>query len=79
MIDLNSAEIQAVSALNRLREPGNEALKRLLSSELEAATQKLVRAGDMVTIHRLQGRAEAFEDLLRAIEESAKVANRARA
>jgi putative heme degradation protein len=77
MIDLNSAEIQAVHALNRLREPGNEALGRLLASELEVAKQKLVHAGDTVTIHRLQGRAEAFEDLLRAIEESAKVANRA--
>lgn len=77
MIDLNSAGLQAVQALSRLREPGNEALSRLLTSELETAKQRLIHAGDMVTIHRLQGRAEAFEDLLRAIQESAKVANRA--
>ena len=77
MIDLNTAEIQAVRALNRLKEPGNDALLRLLASEAELAKQKLVAAGDMVTIHRLQGRVEAFEDLLRAAEESPKVLNRA--
>jgi len=73
MIDLNTAEIQAVQALLRLREPGNEALLRLITAELESAKQKLVRAVDMAQIHRLQGRAEAFEDLLRAVEESPKV------
>jgi hypothetical protein len=77
MIDLNSAEPQALKALSRLREPGNEALLRLLTSELEAAKQKLVHAGDMAMIHRLQGRAEAYEDLLRAVEESAEVVRRA--
>ena len=40
------------------------------------AKGRLVSATDMVTIHRLQGRAEAFEDLLKAIEESPKVVNR---
>lgn len=76
MIDLNKADVQAVRALSALREPGNQALLNLISAELEAAKQKLVRAGDMVLIHRLQGRAEALEDLLRATEESAKVLNR---
>jgi hypothetical protein len=73
MIDLNSADIQAVKALLRLKEPGNDALLRLIEVELESAKQKLVKAVDMVQIHRLQGRAEAFEDLLRAVEESPKV------
>lgn len=77
MIDLNSANIQAVKVLNRLREAENEPLLRLIASELEGAKQKLVHAGDMVSVHRLQGRAEAFDDLLRAVEESAKVVNRA--
>lgn len=76
MIDLNSAESQAVKALSRFKEPGNEALLRLLTSELEAAKQKLIHAGDMALIHRLQGRAEAFEDLLRAANESAEVVRR---
>ena len=73
MIDLNSADIQAVKALLRLREPGNEALLRLIEAELETAKQKLVKAIDMVQVHRLQGRAEAFEDLLKAVEESPRV------
>jgi hypothetical protein len=73
MIDLNSADPQSVNALSRLKEPGGEALLRLLRTELDAAKQKLIYAGDMALIHRLQGRAEAFEDLLRAAEESAEV------
>jgi hypothetical protein len=77
MIDLNSAEPQAVKALVRLREPGGEALLRLIEAELESAKQKLVHAADTVHIHRLQGRAEAFEDLLKAVEEAPKVESRA--
>ena len=73
MIDLNNAEIQAVKALLRLREPGNEALLGLIEAELETAKQKLVKAVDMVQVHRLQGRAEAFDDLLKAVEESPKL------
>ena len=73
MIDLNNAEIQAIKALLRLREPGNEALLKLIEAEQEAAKQKLVKAIDMVQVHRLQGRAEAFEDLLKAIEESPRL------
>ncbi len=76
MIDLNNAESQAVYALIRFREPGNEALLRLLAAELEGAKQRLIHASDMVKIHRLQGRAEAFEDLLRAIEEAPKADKR---
>jgi|TARA_B100001093_G_C26213403_1_gene752999 hypothetical protein len=73
MIDLNNAEIQAVKALLRLREPGNEALLGLIEAELETAKQKLVKAVDMVQVHRLQGRAEAFDDLLKAVEESPRL------
>jgi hypothetical protein len=76
MINLNSASRQAIQALNRLREPGNEALVQFFESQLAEAKQKLVYADDMGMIHRLQGRAEAFEDLLKAIEESQKVVNR---
>lgn len=76
MIDLNSADKQAVMALARLKEPSAQAVLGLLRSELEAAKQKLVYAVDMAHVHRLQGRAEAFEDLLRAAEESAEVVRR---
>jgi len=73
MINLNSIDLQQAKALNRLKELGNDQLLVLLRSQVDEAKSKLVSATDMVLIHRLQGRAEAFEDLLRAVEESAKV------
>ena len=76
MIDLNLCDPQHVQALLRLKETGETALLGLFEAEAELAKARLVSATDTVTIHRLQGRAEAFEDLLKAIEESPKVANR---
>lgn len=76
MIDLNSIDKQQARALLRLKEIGGDKLLEFFKDEIGRGTQKLVKATDMVEIHRLQGRVEAFEDLLRAIEESAKVANR---
>jgi|TARA_B100001059_G_C17544067_1_gene431885 hypothetical protein len=73
MINVNSLSVSEVSALNRLREPGVNKILTVLENELASTKQKLVYANDMGTIHRLQGRAEAFEDLLKAIEESSKV------
>ena len=73
MINVNSLEMSEVSALNRLREPGVNKVLTVLENELASTKQKLVYANDMGTIHRLQGRAEAFEDLLKAVEESPKV------
>jgi hypothetical protein len=77
MINLNAVDLQASRALLRLKEPGNEALLGLFRSQLEEAKTRLVFADDMGMIHRLQGRAEAFDDLLKAVEEAAKVVNRA--
>jgi len=76
MIDLNSIDAQHVKALLRLKEQGSDKLFEFFRSEIDRGTQKLVKATDMVEIHRMQGRVEAYEDLLRAIEESPKVANR---
>ena len=76
MINLNSVDLQQANALNRLKELGNDALLKLLQDQADEAKSKLVTATDMIQIHRLQGRVEAFEDLLRAVEESAKVLNR---
>jgi hypothetical protein len=73
MINVNSLSVSEVSALKRLREPGVNKILTVLENELASTKQKLVYANDMGTIHRLQGRAEAFEDLLKAIEESSKV------
>lgn len=76
MIDLNLCDPQHVKALLRLKETGEAALLGLFKAESELAKARLVSATDMVSIHRLQGRAEAFEDLLTALEEAVKVANR---
>lgn len=73
MIDLRSADPQSVQALKRLKEPSGEALVKLWRDEVESAKTKLVHARDMDSIHRLQGRAEAFQDLLDAAEDAAKV------
>ena len=76
MIDLNLCNQQQIQALLGLKEAGNSALVNLLEGLVEAAKARLVTATDTVNIHRLQGRVEAFEDFLRAIKESPKVANR---
>ena len=73
MINVNKLDSLEISALNRLREPGINKVITVLQGELEDTKQKLVYANEMDIIHRLQGRAEAFEDLLKAIEESQKV------
>lgn len=76
MIDLNQCDSQHVNALLRVKETGDASLQNLLGELVNMAKGRLVSATDMVTIHRLQGRAEAFEDLLKAIEDAPKVKNR---
>ena len=76
MIDLNLCDPQLVKALLRIKEMGQDALLEFFKTEAEKAKSRLVLATDTVTIHRLQGRAEAFEDLLESVEEAAKVVNR---
>lgn len=76
MIDLNLCDQQQVNALLRIKETGDKALLNLFEEEAEKAKARLVSATDMVSVHRLQGRAEAFEDLLAAVEDAPKVGNR---
>ena len=73
MINVNKLSSSEITALNRLREPGIDQVLNVLQYELESTKQKLVYANEMDIIHRLQGRAEALEDLLKAVEESQKV------
>ena len=76
MIDLNLCTQQQINGLLRIKETGDTALKALLEEQIEKTVSRLIQADDMVTIHRLQGRCEAFKDLLKAIDDSPKVANR---
>lgn len=78
MINLNNADSQGLAALSRLKEQGNEALLRLIGLEVEAATQLLIKATDMATVHRLQGRVGAFTDLFEAADEARTMVTRAR-
>ena len=76
MIDLNLCTKQQINGLLRIKETGDTALKALLEEQIDKTVSRLVQADDMATIHRLQGRCEAFKDLLMAIDDSPKVANR---
>ena len=73
MINVNKLSSSEVTALNRIREPGINQVLKVLQDELESTKQKLVYANEMDVIHRMQGRAEALEDLLKAVDESQKV------
>ena len=76
MIDLNLCDQQQINALLKIKETGNTALIALLEGQIDKAVSRLIQADDMALIHRLQGRCEAFKDLLKAIDDSPKVANR---
>ena len=76
MIDLNLCTKQQINGLLRIKETGDTALKALLEEQIDKTVSRLIQADDMATIHRLQGRCEAFKDLLTAIEDSPKVVNR---
>lgn len=76
MIDLNSVSQNNLRFLRSIKETGPDGGQKFLAELVDEAKRKLVTASDMVLIHRLQGRAEAYEDLLRAIDESAKAINR---
>lgn len=77
MIDLNLCKTQQVQTLLKIKEAGpNNPFVAFLESEKQKAAARLLKADDTVAIHRLQGRAEAFEDLLVAIEQSPKVVRR---
>ncbi len=73
MINVNKLSSSEITALNRIREPGINQVLKVIQDELEGTKQKLVYANETSIIHRLQGRAEALEDLLKAVEESQKV------
>ena len=76
MIDLNLCDQQQVNSLLKIKETGNNAFIALLEGQIEKAVSRLIQADDMAVVHRLQGRCEAFKDLLKAIEDSPKVINR---
>ena len=77
MINLNTVEKSVARAIASLREPHNQKYLEFIQSQVDETKAKLVKADDMVLIHRLQGRAEAFDDLLQAVDDAVRVINRA--
>jgi len=73
MLDLNKEPSPALHALAAMRSPGGEALLKFFERMAEDARRKLVHAGDMREIHRLQERAVVFEEMLSAPDEAQKV------
>lgn len=76
MININKADTQAVKALARMNALGDDALLKFIKVLVEETKEKLVYADDMDVIRRLQGRAEAYQDLLKAVDDAAKVESR---
>ncbi len=77
MININNLDRQVLNALHGLATGPSQALLMLLASEVTGATDRLVQATDTVSIHRLQGRVEAYNDLLGAVKDAHKGLNRA--
>lgn len=73
MINLNQESAQTVAALARIKQLGNANLLKFIERQVDDTKTKLVTAVDDAQLRRLQGRAEAFIDLLAAIEDAAKI------
>jgi hypothetical protein len=50
--------------------PGGDTLLKLFDQLASEAKTALVQADEMARIHRLQGRVQAFEELLRAVDDA---------
>ncbi len=69
-------EVKHLQALNRCRNPENEALISLFKQKLDEVKTALVEADEPMRIHKLQGRAEVLRDFLRAVEDAPSVLER---
>lgn len=73
MININELTDQERAALAQVSLIGNKRVMDLLKKFAATQMTAMVRADDMVRIHRLQGRVEALEALGAAIEQAAKM------
>lgn len=69
---------QQLHALNRCNSPDLEPFKQLLAEVISDIKDSLVRVDEEQRFRRLQGRAEALEDLLQAIERAPDLMERLR-
>lgn len=73
MLSINQFDEQELRALAQLKHSKLISLFEKLSSDCKAS---LVQADEMVRVHRLQGRAQAFEDLIKAVDDAVKIVER---
>ena len=76
MIPINELTPDQVRSLARIKQVGGDRIFEVMNFLIAEGKQSLVRADEMARIHRLQGRVEAFQDLLAAIEDAAEIDSR---
>jgi hypothetical protein len=76
MFNLNTLDVQEIRALARMLEPGNDKVLKIIGSLLDETKAALVSADETARIHRLQGRAQALQGFLDAVEAARKVESR---
>lgn len=73
MININELSQQEIQSLARLKQLGGETVIKVLEKFVAAEKDALVAADDMVRIHRLQGRVQAYRNLIDVVDEAAKL------
>lgn len=73
MININNESAQTIQALARINQLGNTHLFKFIEKQVDETKTKLVTAVDDAQLRRLQGRAEAFIDFLKAVDDAAKI------
>ena len=73
MLNTNELSQGEIRALARLKQIGGEQVLGVIQKFADNETDRLKKAGEIEVIYRLQGRSGAFEDLIVAVNEAAKI------
>lgn len=73
MINLNELTHQEIQSLARLKQIGGDSVIKVLEKFVAAEKDSLVAADEMAIIHRLQGRVQAYRNLIEAVDEAVKL------
>ena len=76
MVDLNELTPDQIRSLAALRQIGGEKIFGVIEVFVSDCQDQLVSADNMVRIHRLQGRVEAYRDLIQAAKDAAVIDSR---
>ncbi len=69
-MEITPQQYKAIARLESSNSPDWQALKLVLSQAIESERDDLQEANSIETIYRLQGRAGALQDVMRAIHTS---------